>query len=230
MFLLDIFFPKRCVGCGRLGQYICPFCRKLLIPIPDTNTMCPVCEHPAFLGITHPRCKGRYTPDGLTSFYTYTTVVKKLVKAVKYSRVTDVSEEFVNTIPLMSYNIFRIELQNHPHISLIPIPLHWMKLRSRGFNQAEVLGTRLVTRLGISLELGILKRVQNTKPQVSMKNRKERLANMTRAFMVHSKGNVRGRSFIIFDDVFTTGATIRAATRMLKEAGASFVWAVTMAR
>lgn len=229
-FLFDIFFPKRCVGCGRLGRYICSFCTHSLVPILDTETMCPVCERPAFLGITHPRCKGRYTPDGLTSFYRYRTVAKLLVAKIKYRLVSDIVEEFIQTLPLTSYNMLSDVVKNHQDISLIPIPLHWIKLRMRGFNQAEVLGIQLANCLGISHEIGVVKRIQYTQSQVSMKNRKDRLINMTHAFAVVKNMNLQGRSFILFDDVFTTGATIRAATKVLKSAGASFVWAVTMAR
>jgi competence protein ComFC len=229
-FLLDIFFPKRCVGCGRVGKYICFSCIKLLIPVSDNETICPVCEHAAFLGVTHPKCRGRYVPDGLTSFFRYRSVSKKLIAAIKYRLVSDMVGEFVDTVSPTSHNMLVSVIQKHQEIQLIPIPLHSSRLHSRGFNQAEILGSQLARRFGIMLDLEILKRIQKTKTQVSMKDRKARLTNMNGVFQVNSHAKVSGRSFIIFDDVFTTGATIRAATKTLKEAGASFVWAVTMAR
>jgi competence protein ComFC len=229
-FLLDILFPKRCVGCGRVGKYVCFSCTKLLIPIPDNETICPVCEHAAFLGVTHPKCRGRYVPDGLTSLFRYSSVSKKLIAAIKYGLVSDMTEEFVNTVFLTSHNMLMTVIRQHPEVLLIPIPLHVSKLRSRGFNQAEILGSRIAARFGILMDSGMLTRVQKTQTQVSMKDRKARLVNMKDAFRVNSKKLVRGQSFILFDDVFTTGATIRAATKTLKEAGAVFVWAVTIAR
>jgi competence protein ComFC len=229
-FLLDIFFPKRCVGCGRVGEYLCISCKDLLVPIADNEGMCPVCEHPAFFGMTHPRCKGRWTPNGLTSFFRYRSVVKKFVGAIKYRLVSDMAEKFVDALSKTSYNMLLTTIRNHPDVSLIPIPLHISRLRSRGFNQAEILGARVSSRFGISMDSGILIRVRKTQTQVSMKNRKSRLANTYGAFQINSNAIVRGRPFIIFDDVFTTGATIRSATKTLKEQGASFVWAVTMAR
>jgi ComF family protein len=213
-----------------VGKYICFSCTKLLIPIDDNEAICPVCEHPAFLGVTHPRCKGRYVPDGLTSFFRYRSVSKKLIAAIKYRLVSDMAGEFVGTLSQTSHNMLSSVIQNHRDIRLIPIPLHASRLHSRGFNQAEVLGSRIAARFGILMDSRLLTRVQKTHTQVSMKDRKARLVNMNGAFALNSNVHVRGKSFIIFDDVFTTGATIRAATKTLKEAGATFVWAVTMAR
>lgn len=138
--------------------------------------------------------------------------------------------EFMGTLPLTSYNMLQTVIQKHPNISLIPIPLHATRMRKRGFNQAEVLGVHIAKRFGVFYETGILRRVQKTQTQVSMKDRKARLANMHGVFSLTPKTEIRSRSFIIFDDVFTTGATIREASKTLKTAGASFVWAVTIAR
>jgi competence protein ComFC len=229
-FIFDALYPKRCVGCGRVGEYLCFSCRKELVPIGDTEAICPVCEHPAFLGVTHPRCKGRWTPDGLTSFFRYRSVSKKFIASIKYRLVSDIAGDFVDACSQTSHNMLLTIIQKHPDISLIPIPLHISRLRSRGFNQAEILGARVSANFGISMDSGILVRVRKTQTQVSMKNRQLRLANMNSAFQIKSHANVRGRSFIVFDDVFTTGATIRSATKILKSNGASFVWAVTMAR
>jgi len=114
---------------------------------------------------------------------------------------------------------------------LIPIPLHPSRYRDRGFNQAEVLGRILADRLHIPIRTDILKRVIKTTPQVEMKDRKERLKNMKNVFSIHnSKFVIPNSTIILFDDVFTTGATMRAAGETLKRAGAKSVWAVTMAR
>jgi len=230
MFLLDILFPKRCVSCGRLGAYICSRCIHLLVPIKETDAICPVCEQSAIDGQTHPRCQGRYTPDGLTSFFRYHSIAKHCIRAIKYRFVSDVVGEFVHAIPPTSYNIIRRVIDTHKHLALIPIPLHPSKMRSRGFNQAQVLGIFVAKHLGIPIKAGILIRAKVTDAQVSMKDKKDRVLNMRDAFTVSKNSDIAGRSFVLFDDVFTTGATISAATKELKRAGAAFVWVVTMAR
>lgn len=217
MNLLDYIFPRRCVGCGRIGKYFCAACRAKIRPIAPNEPICPMCGRPALDGITHPRCRTQYCLDGLTSFFHYDGPVRKAIKSIKYRFVFDLATEFISLVPESSL----------PKPSLlIPIPLHAARYRDRGFNQVEVLGTLLAQSLHIPMRPDILRRTKATIPQVEMKKRDDRLKNMERVF---SCANVSG-NIVLFDDVFTTGATMRSAGRVLKRAGAKRVWAVTMAR
>ena len=220
MKLLDILFPKRCVGCGRLGRYFCDSCTKMIQIILPTEAICPMCGRAGLDGKTHLRCQTRYSIDGLTSFFRYDGVVRKGVKAIKYRMTYDIASEFVNLVPEMTLPFQK------SHIILIPIPLHISRLRERGFNQAEVLGKFLAGRLNLPMRTDILSRIKKTTPQVEMKDRDKRLKNMTDVF---AAGKVAS-NIILFDDVFTTGATMRSAANVLKRAGVRWVWAVTMAR
>lgn len=230
MNLLDLIFPKRCVGCGRIGKYFCQSCRQTIRPILESETICPVCEHPAMFGLTHPKCRTRFTIDGLTSFFHYDGVIKKAVKALKYRLVSDVAAEFVSLIQETS-----ISDNFHPkllHPIFLPIPLHKMRMHQRGFNQAEILGKLVADRLQIPMYTDILLRTRETKPQVEMKHKEDRLQNMHGVFALNlkAKTDVQNTNVVLFDDVFTTGATMRAAAGVLKHSGAKRVWAVTMAR
>jgi len=179
--------------------------------------------------MTHPRCKTNYSLDGLTSIFRYDGIIKQAVKTLKYRRVTDLAKEFVSLIPVSFFN--EVTKLRTNEASFFPIPLHPTRFRDRGFNQAEVLGRLLADRLHIPIRTDILKRVIKTTPQVEMKDRKERLKNMKNVFSIHnSKFVIPNSTIILFDDVFTTGATMRAAGETLKRAGAKSVWAVTMAR
>ncbi len=222
MGILDFIFPKRCVSCGAIGQYFCRSCRTRIRPIEIYEAICPVCERSAIGGATHPKCRGRYTIDGLTSFFHYDGVIRKAIKVLKYRSVFDIAAEFVSlaALPDLSADI------------LIPIPLHISKLRERGYNQAEGLGRILAKQLNIPIQTAILLRTRKTIAQVAMKDRKSRLTNMEKAFGLAQTGKSmpQGTSVLLFDDVFTTGATMRAAANVLKRAGAKNVWAVTMAR
>lgn len=184
-----------------------------------------MCERLAFRGMTHPRCKTKYSLDGLTSIFRYDGIIKQAVKSLKYRRVSDLAKEFVDLVPRSC----------HPDVRrdpvLIPIPLHPSRFRDRGFNQAEVLGRLFADRLYMPVRTDILKRVTATTPQVEMKDRRERLQNMKDVFaLAHDTCNMTHDTVILFDDVFTTGATMRAAGETLKHAGVKSVWAVTMAR
>jgi ComF family protein len=187
-------------------------------PIADNERICPMCGRLAFEGVTHPRCRTRYSLDGLTSFFHYDGVVRKAVKAIKYRLVSDLAEEFIS--------LTRIPTYRRDDRVLVPIPLHPARLRDRGFNQAEVLGNILAKRLNIPARTDILQRVKETEPQASIKKRADRLENMRNIF---SCKNVSG-NILLFDDVCTSGATMRSAAAVLKRAGATSVWAISMAR
>lgn len=221
MKLLDILFPKRCVGCGRLGRYFCDSCTKMIQIILTNEAICPMCGRAALDGKTHPRCQTQYGIDGLTSFFRYNGVVRKGIKTIKYRMVSDIASEFVNLIPQQTLPFQK------SHNIIIPIPLHVSRLRERGFNQAEVLGMHFCRRFEIPMVTDVLVRKKRTVPQVEMKDREKRLKNMASVFAVNKASP---KCVMLFDDVFTTGATMRSAANILKRAGVRRVWAVTMAR
>lgn len=177
-----------------------------------------MCGRLAFGGVTHPNCRTRYGIDGLTSFFHYDGPVKKAVKAIKYRLISDLAEEFVSLATPFT-------LRTKSTI-LIPVPLHETRYRERGFNQAEVLGRVVAARLNIPVRTDILRRTRATQPQAEIKERKKRLDNMKNSF--ESK-KISG-NMLLFDDVCTTGATLRNAASALKRAGAQHIWAMTIAR
>ena len=229
MGILDILFPKRCVECGKIGKYICASCQKLIIPIAPNECICPMCEKPAIAGLTHPKCQTRYSLDGLTSFFYYKDVVRQAIQTLKYRFVRDLAAEFVEFVPFSAYEVRSIF--GSPYAVLTPIPLHASRLRYRGFNQSESLGRVVAESLRITLVPDILKREVATMPQVHMQSKSLRRLNMRGVFRMHKiPRDIRQMIFLLFDDVFTTGATMREAGRVLKQSGARQVWAVTMAR
>jgi ComF family protein len=216
------------VNCGKIGKYFCAQCISGINFIEANESICPMCEKPAIGGYTHPRCQTKYSIDGLTSFFHYSGPVKKAIKAIKYRWVFDLALEFTSLIP--SDVNFPSMVYNRRSV-LIPIPLHPIRYRSRGFNQAEVLGQYIAKRLHCAMQVGILARTKFRVPQVIMVHRKERLKNMEGVFdYIATKDGKTHGPVILFDDVFTTGATMRAAANVLKRHGAQFVWALTMAR
>lgn len=220
MHILDVLFPKRCVGCGKIGKYFCDRCRVTVRLIRPDETICPICGKPAIAGATHPRCKTRYSLDGLTSYFQYNGVVKKAIKALKYRFISDLVTEFVSLIPLCPINAS----------GFVPIPLHPSRFRERGFNQADIVGGILAKRLHVPAYTNCLCRIKKTTPQVEARDRNNRLQNIQGAFMVNDNIDKCGKHIILFDDVFTTGATMRSAASTLKRHGVQSVWAVTIAR
>ena len=112
---------------------------------------------------------------------------------------------------------------------LIPVPLHKSRLRQRGFNQTVILGNILKKKYHLPLRANILQRTTHTPPQVTLPV-KERKANMRNAFKVNEPGSVEGKTILLLDDVYTTGATMNECARILKKSGASRVDGFVIAR
>lgn len=119
---------------------------------------------------------------------------------------------------------------------LVPVPLHRSRERERGFNQAELLAHGLSVALARSqgeqaprVEARALRRTRATPPQtgLSLSARRE---NVRGVFAVSDAARVRDRAIVLVDDVMTTGATVSACARALKDAGARVVAAFTLAR
>ena len=113
--------------------------------------------------------------------------------------------------------------------ALLPVPLHPVKQRERGFNQAERLARRLGAAVGVPVNTRLLKRVLPTPSQTRL-TRTERADNMRRAFALRTEEKLTGQRFVLIDDVFTTGATTSACAKLLFQAGAEEVVVWTVAR
>lgn len=190
--------------------------------------ICPVCERAAIDGCTHPMCQTKFGLDGLISFFHYSGTVRPLIKALKYRGVFDVARVFGDLVPATWYASCRTMLKKDA--VCVPIPQFRLRTMQRGYNQAELLGLCLAQKLRIPMDADILYRTKQTVPQVEMKDRRERVKNMKGVFSL--RPGVRKLPGVVFlcDDVFTTGATMRAACLALKRGGVRNVWAVTFAR
>lgn len=112
---------------------------------------------------------------------------------------------------------------------IVPVPLHARRRRVRGFNQAERLARPLAAASGWRIGSRVLVRLRDTEPQ-SGKTAGERRRNVGGAFRCRRSAVVRGRCVLLVDDVVTTGATLTAAARALRRAGARHVAAAVVAR
>ncbi len=112
---------------------------------------------------------------------------------------------------------------------VMPVPLHRKRLIQRGFNQALLLSHGVGSAFGIPLSVDNLVRSRYTMPQVELSG-EERIKNVAGAFAIRRPEEVEGKSVLIVDDVFTSGATMNECAATLKEGGAARVTALTLAR
>jgi len=232
-FLLDILFPKKCVGCRKEGSY---FCQDCIANILQKDLICPQCEDLAISGQTHSMCKRRFGLDGLWSLGIYQGPLKIAIQKLKYepSLVRDFA-------PVLMEILIKYWLDYQPFIldlikkskgvgwTVIPVSLHWFKENNRGFNQSKLIGQLLSKKLGLAYCDG-LKRVRYTTSQVKLK-RKNRKSNIKDAFEISKSYTLNPMPYVLLiDDVWTTGSTLRECCYVLKRAGAKKVWALTLAR
>ena len=233
--LFDLFFPKKCVGCGGFDTYFCQDCVR---NIKQGELVCPKCEKPAVGGQTHPVCRRPFGLDGLWSLGIYQDSLRSAIKKLKYKWVKELVEVLVDiTLEYWArYQPFvfdQIKKDGGSGWIVVPVPLFWWRQNSRGYNQSAEIGTLLAFKLG--LEYGeVLKRNRSTKPQYKLKSG-ERHKNIRGAFELDSSvallpQNDRLGNVLLIDDVWTTGSTLRECCYILKRHGAKKVWALTLAR
>jgi len=227
----DLIFPKKCIGCGETGGYFCPDCLNFVSLEPER--ICPACLKPSIGGFSHPRCRTPHGLDGLTAVFAYKGVIKKAIQKLKYKFISDLAEDLIELF-LSSCGedkVFR-NLCRQGRVILIPVPLHPSRKRWRGFNQAELLGKMIAANLGIKFLPDALKRVKKTKPQVGL-DKEKRKENIRGAFELnpnHQSLIINHSLLIIFDDVWTSGETLKEAAKVLKRNKAEKVWGLTLAR
>jgi ComF family protein len=112
---------------------------------------------------------------------------------------------------------------------LVPVPLHYFRLITRRYNQSAVIANALSHETGIQIIPDLLKRTRATPSQGHL-TAKQRFRNVRRAFAINSRHDVKDKTIILVDDVYTTGATVRECAKVLKKAGAKDVHILTLAR
>jgi len=219
------------VGCGRSGRYFCFDCLRSVRIRGDWR--CPRCSRVAVGGRVHLGCKQRYGLDGLVSLLSYKGLVRLGVHGLKYEFMKDLESEFLKIFGLSVKEKlkdrqgveFKKFLRKKP--TVVSVPLHWRRENWRGFNQAEMIGRWVGEGLGLEL-VDMLERKRASQPQTKL-GRKERRENVRWAFGVR-RGVVAAKRVLLVDDVWTTGATMRAGSQALKRAGVKEVWGLTLAR
>lgn len=222
MNIFDVIFPKFCFGCGRSGTYICKNCINKL---PKPVQTCPFCQKASIDGVTHTKCKKKWGIDGIYSIFPYEGVIKKAILKLKFKYANDIVSELVE---------YSVSILNEDNIlpkkaTLTPIPLYWYKENIRGFNQSKLVGEEISEKIGWKFDNNVLVRRKLKKPQ-SVLEKGERIKNIRGVFVLNSSHKLLPISYILFDDVYTTGSTLREAAKVLKRNGVKKVWGLTIAK
>jgi ComF family protein len=198
---------------ARVEAPFCDLCGDPVAGTIDHDFICYSCsaEKPAF--------------DAARSAARYDGVVGTALRQLKYEHALWLAPDLATVL----YNCIQAEYPEHSFDLLVPVPLHHVRRRQRGFNQSAVLAHELGRRTGSPSRPQLLRRIRPTTSQTNL-TAKERLSNVTKAFQSKSEKQLAGRNVLLVDDVMTTGATVNACAKALKRGGAATVHVITAAR
>ena len=219
--ILNILFPVSCVVCTspvleRRWGAACPDCWSSLVPVPPP--FCPQCGDPApaIEGLCGLCRTAEHVFDFARSALLFTETLREIIHHLKYSDRVSLAKPLGNLLKEC------LERETFSGSLIVPVPLHRTRARVRGYNQAEL----IASRLGRPLASDLLRRRKNTASQTGL-SRNQRKLNLAGAFEVRRK--ISG-GIIVVDDVYTTGSTMNEIAKTLKRAGASRVEVLTVAR
>jgi ComF family protein len=225
----DVLFPKKCVECGSEGGYLCDKCMGRA---GRAELICPECGRRSFGGMVHENCRTKYSLDGLVIVWEYDNAIKKAIAELKFQFVSDLVRDLVQESAAIidsddSLLTFRKKIAGSGWMG---VPLHMVRERKRGYNQADLLAWGMAEKLGGKPIKGLVLRTRLTVPQVGL-NKEKRMENVRGIFQINGKhGGVIPESVVVVDDVWTTGSTLREVGRILKAGGVRQVWGVAVAR
>jgi len=208
--ILDLIFPKTCLGCGQKHLYFCSNC----LSRQTRNSIQYLSKKPNL--------------EGILNIFKYNSIIKQGIVELKYNFVTDLIDE------LTTISALEIE-KNFPHLLeywhqnnfvLVPIPLHSYRQNWRGFNQSVLLGQSLSQKLKLDFSQDFLIRVKNTHPQAKFINKSQRKSNLENAF---SYVGTPPQNIILFDDVCTTRSTFNSALKTLNFSAQIHCWYLSLA-
>ncbi|MDM7925121.1 MAG: ComF family protein [bacterium] len=218
---LDFAFPRSCLICGEgfgEGRWLCPACWRRVLESAE-----PAMHRDAE---DFPYLAGEQYFDGLAACWEFNPDLEQIIHRIKYSGM----EKLGRHLGGLAGRIFReAEISVARPDAVVPVPLHPVRRRERGYNQSERIAEGFAGIYGLPVRGDLIDRRRATKTQTGLTG-EERQVNVSGAFRVRRPEAVRGLSLLVVDDVVTTGATLNACARALKEAGAGSVTGFALAR
>jgi len=203
----ELLFPAECLGCGQEGAYLCPDCHQKIKFLEKDNC---------------PSLSDLNKVIAATSYHQ--PLVEKMIHGLKFRFIPELAEPLARLL-IDCYGKIENKL-DQPVI--IPVPLNKKRLLERGFNQSELIAQKFAEHFRYPLLTDVVRRRRQTPHQVGL-DRAQRLKNVAGAFTVDLPESIQGQNIIIIDDVLTTGATIVEIAKVLKNAQAKKIWALTVA-
>ncbi len=209
--VLNFIFPPVCGICLKIsGKYICEECMELIkfksLNKIDTYNNKNFKEH--------------------LYIFKYEGIIRQRILDYKFREKSYLHSSFSEMILNSKENIEFIKKYD----VLIPIPIHKDRMRTRGYNQSELIAKDLVYEIkNIKLENRVLIKTKNIIAQSSL-NKKQRENNIKDVYQIKSAEKVMNKKVLLLDDIYTTGSTVNECAKILKEAGCIEVGIITIAK
>ncbi len=229
---LELFYPEHCVVCGSaqtVAPLLCKSCHETAQKV--TAPFCEICSRPYDGQIPAPfSCPNCISQSFgfacAVAPYRARGIVRELIHRFKYNGDFHLRHILARWA---AEGLADPRLQQSSFDAIVPVPLHPARQRERGFNQAQAIGELLSKKSNIPLQT-CLRRVRYTETQTHF-DRATRMRNLRTAFRAAGDPiSLAGKKLLLVDDVFTTGSTLDECSRVLLEAGAESVSAITIAR
>lgn len=231
--ILDVFFPSNiyCISCGSLidktREYaLCDSC-KLRFHWAGVKT-CAKCGKILQDKYVHELCYDcrqydRNFEQGFTCAQ-YGLLERGVLMDYKYKGKSYIGQKLGDIM----YD--RMEVEDLEYDMIVPVPMYSKNQNERGYNQAQIMAARLATRKNMICASELLVRTKKTAPMKGL-GAVERYENLKNVFAISSKNHytIAGKRILLIDDIFTTGSTLDACSKVLKEAGAEAVYVLTFA-
>ncbi|HEX4380552.1 MAG TPA: ComF family protein [Candidatus Acidoferrum sp.] len=245
--VVSVFFPGGCRLCERLliRASRLPICEECLGSFPALPArVCAVCGSPALAASTLHGSAGeigdddgagveartclacrerKYRFECARSYAAYRGVLVRAVVLLKFERIEPLAAYFGDRLASIA------KREGFIGDIVVPVPLHRVRERERGFNQAELIAREVAKRVGLPFKPVLLTRTK-ARPDKHILSNEERWRIVRGAFATRPGSQVDNKRVLLVDDVMTTGATLDACAKALLEAGARSVIGLTVAR
>lgn len=223
-FLKDLITPKKCYSCNKQWHFLCVNC---LCKMSNFESICYLCKGKSNNFEIHDNCKKDVYYDKIIILSHYKNkVISKLIKDLKFYNKKDIVEDFWN---YLSELFFENEIYKNTDNYIIIFPPMWFfKKLKRWYNHSEILAKIISKNTNIKLWKGYIKKIKTTRQQSKL-SRQDRLLNLNNSFKIKDNkiDNIDKKTFIIIDDVISTGSTINEISKILKEKWAEkIIWLI----